>query len=614
MRLQTTTLLLLLLVLVTVASSAQTLTGFWLGIASPSNSSAYPVTYALTIAQSGSSIHGITQAATGTAFNETATLSGNLTSSSFVFIESPGNGTQKNTCFWKGSLVYNPTTESLTGTYETIGNSCNQQQKGTLELYRIILQPDSVFCSGSPVKATVTGKNIHWYTTAIRTTLLTTGNTYTPQISQTTTFYITQTLNQIESPAVPVTIKIENPAFKTKLIPAGCGRASGSIIVVGANAANWQYSLNNTIVQADSTFGGLFPGNYTVSVKTAAGCRSQQSVTLTSEEGPTVSNLKVTSPHCASANGEVVVEASGGKLPLTYSIDYGNSFQSSPIFDHLSARDYTVRTRDANGCEVNKAVSLTAPNLMVINDLSVIPTTCGQDNGQATVSLTGGSQPIQYSLDNQPFQPSNAFSNLKAGAYTLTAKDGSGCTLTQPVRIASSTGPRIATVDIEPEACEQQNGAIRLILQPPADSVSLSIDGYSFQQSNTFAGLQAGNYIISLKDNHNCLVSQKVVVSSTCPNLIHLPTAFSPNADQQNDQLTIYFRFSSITILRFTVYDRWGTVMYNRANFVLTNGESIWDGQWKGLVAPAGMYVCQLHCEFPDGTQTTIRQTVSLLH
>ncbi|WP_338871882.1 gliding motility-associated C-terminal domain-containing protein [Spirosoma sp. SC4-14] len=608
-------LLTVVLVLVAGTGSAQNLTGFWLGIASSDNSADAPVSYAMSITQTGTSIRGITQtAAIGTSFGETAALSGDLMAASITFGETSQNGALKTTCFWKGNLSYHSTTESLTGTYESIsnGSACTQQHKGTIELYRITLQPDSVFCKDSPVNATVTGKNIRWYTTAFRSNLLATGNTFTPQISQTTTFYITQTLNQIESPAIPITIRIEAPSFKINTIPAGCGRTSGSITVVGAHAANWQYNLNNNILQADSTFAGLIPGNYVVSIRTAAGCHAEQPVTLTFEEGPTVSNVTVTPPHCASANGQVVVEASGGKSPLMYSIDYGNTFQTNPVFEHLSAQAYTVRTRDANGCEVNKAVSLPAPNLMNITNLSVLPTTCGQNNGQFTITI-GGIQPIQYSIDNQHFQNSNVFTDLKADNYLLTAKDGGGCTLTQPIRIAPSSGPQVATTEIEPEACGQRNGVVHLTLKPPADSIYLSIDGVTFGPATMFSGLEAGSYTIYIKDSHACLVSELVQVPSNCPNLLSLPTAFSPNADRQNDELRVFFRFTSILVMQFTVYDRWGTVIYNRANFVLANGESVWDGYLSGSLAPAGIYLYRLSCEFPDGTQTTIRQPVSLL-
>ena len=63
--------------------------------------------------------------------------------------------------------------------------------------------------------------------------------------------------------------------------------------------------------------------------------------------------------------------------------------------------------------------------------------------------------------------------------------------------------------------------------------------------------------------------------------------------------LTIRFAFPSLSVSRFTVYDRWGTIIYNRANFVITSGEPIWDGQLNGEAVPRGTYVYRLDCQFP---------------
>jgi gliding motility-associated-like protein len=165
---------------------------------------------------------------------------------------------------------------------------------------------------------------------------------------------------------------------------------------------------------------------------------------------------------------------------------------------------------------------------------------------------------------------------------------------------------------VTPEACGEHNGGLRV--SQLADNTSLSIDGQLFQQATDYANLQAGTYPVTVKDANNCLVTKLVLVPSDCPSQLHLPTAFSPNADQSNDALTVYFRFPSISVARFTVFDRWGAVIHNRTNFVLSNGDSLWDGQLNGNTAPAGTYLYQLDCQFPNGVQTILHQSVSLLH
>lgn len=612
--------LLLVFGLVFFKSKAQpSIGGFWLGVTYPADPKQTIYNYALQINQTNFTLSGTAQTSNpSVAFGGVAYIKGDVSGSTVTFSESDKNGSTavKNICFWSGTVTYNPVDESLIGTYENIvnGTTCTNVAGGKVELYRIVLKSRHTTCKGVPINLVVTGKNIRWYSSASGTNLLATGNSYTPKISQTTTFYITQTLYQNESPPVPITVEVIEPSIKATPTNSGCDKTNGSIEVVASGSTGWQYSLNGGAFQSTPLFTSLNPGSYTVVAKDSAGCLAAQPVTITADTAPTITNLKSTPPHCETANGEVSVLASGGKAPLIYSIDYGVSFQASPLFTKLAGGTYTFRVRDANGCEVNRALSVPDFKPMVILTTATLSTSCGQANGEVTLSTSGGTRPVQYSIDSQSFQPGTIFSGVKAGTYSLTARDSAGCTVSQSVSVAASTGPQPVDVRITGAACGQQNGALLINSTRAAGLDEYSLDGKLFQQTTTFSGLSGGAYTLTIRDDKGCALTQPVLVSLDCANLVHLPTAFSPNQDNYNDALTLYFTFPSLTISRFTVYDRWGAVIYNRANFVLSSGEPLWDGQLNGQTAPVGVYVYRLDCQFPDGTQTTYRESVALLN
>ncbi len=599
---------------------AQNVSGFWLGVTYPSDPNQAIYNYTMTLTQTGNTLGGTAQTANPSVpFGGVAYISGQVGTSVVTFSESDQNGSTavNNVCFWRGKLVYNPVEESLIGSYESIANgtTCTSTSGGKVELYRIVLKSGTTYCKGKPINLVVTGKDIRWYSSAAKTNVLARGNTYSPQLSQTTTFYITQTLYQNESPPVPITVTVtDGPAFKATSSGTGCDKANGSIVVTAADTTGWQYSLNGGAFQKKGSFSSLNPGSYTVAVKDAAGCQAEQSVTITPDAAPTISSLRSTPPQCASANGEISIVAAGGKSPLTYSIDYGVTFQTDPTFKQLPGGAYTVRVRDANGCEVNRAISLPAFKPMNVLSTTAVPTTCGQANGQAAMTVGGGRNPVQYKLDTGPLQNTTLFTELKAGTYQLTAQDSAGCTLSQSVSIAASTGPPVAEVQATPEGCGLQNGAVAITNNRTVSLIDYSLDGQMFQRTTNFSGLAAGEYTLTMRDMKNCVVAQTIRVPSDCANRIHLPTAFSPNADNRNDALTIYFSLPSLAVSRFTVYDRWGAVMFSRANFAVSNGEPLWDGQLNGQKAPAGMYIYRLDCQFPDGTQTSYRESVALLN
>jgi len=108
-------------------------------------------------------------------------------------------------CYGTLNLNYDESNEKLSGTSKFISSGC---QAGTVELYRIKLKSPNEFCKGTRVSLRVSGKNVKWYSDVQRNKLLATGNSYNPNISETSVFFVTQSYYGIESPTVAITVKI----------------------------------------------------------------------------------------------------------------------------------------------------------------------------------------------------------------------------------------------------------------------------------------------------------------------------------------------------------------------------------------------------------------------
>ena len=64
-----------------------------------------------------------------------------------------------------------------------------------------------------------------------------------------------------------------------------------------------------------------------------------------------------------------------------------------------------------------------------------------------------------------------------------------------------------------------------------------------------------------------------------------MPSAFTPNKDGKND----IFRIppgSSLTLQQFSIYDRWGHIIFRTAD--ISKG---WDGSYRAQDLPAGTYI-----------------------
>lgn len=154
------------------------------------------------------------------------------------------------------------------------------------------------------------------------------------------------------------------------------------------------------------------------------------------DEKPQISISSTTATStCNAVDGKVVAEGSGGVEPLEYSIDGGDSFQTSTEFTNLAAGTFNVIVRDANGC-TGEAQAVVEPGDtdLTASAEATADTECFENNGMVEVTANGGETPYQYNIGNG-FTSSATFSALAPGNYEVTVQDGVGCKVTIAVAV-----------------------------------------------------------------------------------------------------------------------------------------------------------------------------------
>ena len=110
-------------------------------------------------------------------------------------------------------------------------------------------------------------------------------------------------------------------------------------------------------------------------------------------------------------------------------------------------------------------------------------------------------------------------------------------------------------------------------------------------------------YLLNVVSEYGCTNEDQVLVKVVAG--IFVPTAFTPNNDGKNDTWTIPF-LDPILEAKVNVYNRYGQIVYE-ANSTTVD----WNGSYKGIPQPSGMYVYLIHFKdgFPDmkGTISLIR-------
>lgn len=195
------------------------------------------------------------------------------------------------------------------------------------------------------------------------------------------------------------------------------------------------------------------------------------------------------------------VTASGGVGTLTYSLD-GGSFQSSNLFSGVSAGNHVVTVKDGNNCTTTRNFTLTQPGILGI---TASPTAIACYNSTSTVTLSGsgGTTPYTFRVDGGTQQSSGVFPGIVAATHTFTVIDAFGAlkdtiiTITQPSQISISVSTGTILIN-------GGNTTVTVTASGGTGSLTYSIDGGSYQGSNSFAGILAGSHTISVKDANNC--------------------------------------------------------------------------------------------------------------
>ena len=138
--------------------------------------------------------------------------------------------------------------------------------------------------------------------------------------------------------------------------------------------------------------------------------------------------------NCGLTDGAFEVVATGGDGVYEYSI--GDGFQTSGAFSNLAAGTYSVTVSDGNACTTSLFVPVQNQDGINIS-VATRDAGCGTENGQITISATGGEMPYSFRLNGGNSISSGLFDGLAGGEYEILAVDNSGCEVTQTITILS---------------------------------------------------------------------------------------------------------------------------------------------------------------------------------
>jgi hypothetical protein len=353
--------------------------------------------------------------------------------------------------------------------------------------------------------------------------------------------------NPITISSLPVTPVIQDPT----VTQATCNTPTGSLVVNATAFAAMAYSINNGLsFQASPTFSNLNAGSYQIVVRLSAdpSCQSTYTgnpvVILPVVPAPIINTVAAVQPDCNNPSGSITINASAA-APIEYSINGGQTYQSTASFSGLTAGSYNVfiRLQADPSCvaiySANPVIIQSPPTLPAVQAPMVTQPSCSNPTGAIVVNATS-SHTLEYSINGgTTYQSLPAFTGLFPGNYSLVVRlvDFPACFSTyaqNPVSIQiAPVAPVINAPTVVQPTCALSSGSIT-INASGTGVLEYSIDnGQSFQLSSVFSSLSPANYLLRVRKQDDPVCVATYNANPVTINNIPAPPLISNVAVQQ---------------------------------------------------------------------------------
>jgi gliding motility-associated-like protein len=383
---------------------------------------------------------------------------------------------------------------------------------------------------------------------------------------------------------------------------------SGSTLLPGQPQWHWIFD-DGTIVDKQNTPVKKYdnPGSFLVKlIVDNNGCIDTVSRLLQVHPKPVVA-LSSKQTFVCEGSGIAVTASGGDSYSWSPSIGLDNSEKATVIASPVNNTSYVVTATSSFGCGNKDSVKIS-----VIHPFKLqMPAEATICNGKSVEIKTSGAVAYQW-IGNTKNLSNTTISNPIAAPsettiYTLAATGENQCfSDTAEIKVIVKPNPSVAA-----GPGSQILAGTTFPLQSTASSDVIKWDWSPKKYLDCYncpapqaKPLEPMDYTITVANADGCIASDTVSIKLLCSNSrIYIPNAFSPNNDGLNDQFVI--KGQGITTLNhLRIFDRWGTLIFERKNLRINDPAGAWDGGYKGEPVPMGTYVYIVEMSCNENTFT----------
>ncbi|MAJ89648.1 MAG: hypothetical protein CMD08_00005, partial [Flavobacteriales bacterium] len=273
----------------------------------------------------------------------------------------------------------------------------------------------------------------------------------------------------------------------------------------GVDPINITWNSNNGFSSNDTSITNITAGIYYLEITDSNNCVYIDTIEISQPSSLSI-NLDVsTNASCFdSCNGALNIIASGGDSSYTYIWSGPNGFTSTDSnITNLCNGIYIVTVNDGI-TTLTDTFNIYQPQEMTSN-LVIDSILCHNGISQAEINVWGGTQPLSYNWSNGD---SNYITNISAGNYSIIVTDQNGCSINQSFSLTNPDSIISTTTSYAVNCFGGNDGSVIINTIGNSGICVFSKDnGVTYQSSNIFNSLSAGNYTFLVSDTNNCLSS-----------------------------------------------------------------------------------------------------------
>jgi hypothetical protein len=258
----------------------------------------------------------------------------------------------------------------------------------------------------------------------------------------------------------------------------------------------------------------LSAGKYPVITEDTLGCKTVSMVTVTEPE-PILIHAIAHPSACGLSVGNIQISVTGGTGAYAYTWSHGPT--TGPL-SGLKSGEYTLLVSDENGCTSTAVVNIIDSTGIEVSATTEDVSCFNGSNGSILLNMTHGAAPFSVYYANGT-ATSNPLVNLVAGTYILYVKDSNECITRVTADLQQPESYTFITDIIPPSGFSEFDGSVNLF--PSGGTPPYYYAWNNGSTSSSQYGLGTGSYIVSVRDDKNCTLTDTLELLPVMPDSLN---------------------------------------------------------------------------------------------